>query len=167
MSTFSEKSSLQPAEVKFFPKSWLHPAEVKKKKRWWGVTIRMNSGVLRVARGGSGLKPLRLPCDSVGWFRRYQCSALLIYHSNLSMCGTFLQKSIHLPDNRGLLATPKEIYNLILNAVSLSVWWFQTATSIFCAKELYNPVFFLLSLHPLGTTLTVFFSFFFGFEDPT
>jgi len=46
--------------------------------------------------------------DSVDRFRRYRCSTLFNYHSNLSMCGTFL----HLPDNRRLLATPKLIYDL-------------------------------------------------------
>jgi len=45
--------------------------------------------------------------DSVGRFRRYWSSTLFNYHSNLSMSGTLLQKSIHLPDNCGLLATQK------------------------------------------------------------
>ena len=31
--------------------------------------------------------------DSVGRFRRYQCSTLFNHYSNLSMCGTILQKS--------------------------------------------------------------------------
>jgi len=59
--------------------------------------------------------------DSVGQFRRYQWSTLFNYDSNLSMCGTFLQKLIHLPDNRGLPPTPKETYDLNLNAVTLSL----------------------------------------------
>jgi len=88
--------------------------------------------------------------DSVGWFRRYWCSTLFNYHSNLSMCGTFLQKSIHLPDNRRLLATSKEINNLNVSAVTQRIWSCRTPTSTFCTKELYNPGFFLLSLHPLG-----------------
>ena len=80
----------------------------------------------------------------MGRFRRYRCSTLFNYHSNLSMCCTFLQKSIHLPDNRRSLVTPKKIYDLNLSAVTLSIWSFQTPTSIFCTKELYNPVFFFV-----------------------
>jgi len=80
--------------------------------------------------------------DSVGRFQRYRCSIPFNYHSNLSMCGTSLQNSIHPPDN-WLLATPKEICDLNLSAVTLSMWSFRTPISIFCTKELYNPVFFL------------------------
>jgi len=72
----------------------------------------------------------------------YSCSTPFNYHSNLSMCGTSLQNLIHLPDNCRLLATPKEICNLNLSAVTLSMWSFRTPISIFCTKELYNPVFF-------------------------
>jgi len=79
---------------------------------------------------------------SVGRFRRYRCSTLFNYHRNLSMCGTFLQKLIHLPDNRGLLATPKDIYDLNLSAVTLSICSFRTPTSIFCTEGWYNHVFF-------------------------
>jgi len=73
--------------------------------------------------------------DSVGRFRRYWSSTLVNYHSNLSMCDTFLQKSIHFPDNRGLLATLKEIYDLNLSAVTLSIWSFRTSTFIFCTQN--------------------------------
>jgi len=86
--------------------------------------------------------PLAHTGDSVGRFRRYQCSTPFNYHSNLSMCGTFLQKAIHIQDNCGLLATPKEIYDLNLSTVTLSIWLSQTPASNFCAKELYNPIFF-------------------------
>jgi len=70
------------------------------------------------------------------------------------MCGTFLQKSTHLPDNHGLLVTPKNIYDLNLSVVTLSIWSFQTLTSIFCTKELDCTILFfvLLSLHPLQRT---------------
>jgi len=71
------------------------------------------------------------------------------------MCSTFSQKSIHLQENRGLLATPKEIYNLNLSAVILSIGSFRTPASMFCTKELYNRGFFWLSLHPL---LTIYFA---------
>jgi len=93
--------------------------------------------------------------DSVGRFRRYWCSTLINYHSNLAFCGTFLQKSIHLPDNRRSLVTPKKIYDLNLSAVTLSIWSFRTPTSNFCTKDWYNPGFFLFSLHPRlqGTSL--------------
>jgi len=87
--------------------------------------------------------------DSVGRFRRDWCSTLFNYHSNLFMCGTFLQKSIHLLDNRRLLATPNEIYDLNLSAVTLSIWSFRTPTSIFCTEELYNPGFFCSASNPL------------------
>jgi len=82
---------------------------------------------------------------SVGRFRRYLYLTLFNHHSNLAMCGTLLQKSIHLPDNCGLLATPKEIYDLNLSAGTLRIWSFRSPTSI--TKKLYNPGF--LILHPL------------------
>ena len=93
-------------------------------------------------------------CDSMGRFRRYRCLTLFNYHSNFSMCGTFLQKSIHIPDNRGLLATSNEIYDLNLSAVTLSIWSSRTPASNFCTKELYNPIFFWLSLHPLAAVIS-------------
>jgi len=73
--------------------------------------------------------------DSVGRFRRYRCSTLFNYHSNLFMYGTVLQKSIHLPDNRGFLATPQDIYDLNVSAITLSICSFRTPTSIFGTKE--------------------------------
>ena len=48
----------------------------------------------------------------------------------------------HLPDNRRLLPTPKETYDMNLSAITkfiLSIWSFRTTTSIFGTKELYNP----------------------------
>jgi len=38
-------------------------------------------------------------------------------------CGTFLQKLLPLPENRGLLLIPEETYDLSLSAVTLSIWW--------------------------------------------
>ena len=113
-------------------------AELKKNFFWYPAQKKLSPGrMAETSRAGTG--------DSVGWFRHYRCSALLNYHSNLSVCCTFLQKSIHLPDNCGWLATPKEIYDLNLSAVTLNIWSFRTSTSIFCTKELYNPVFFSLA----------------------
>jgi len=77
--------------------------------------------------------------DSVGWFRRYHCSTLINYDCNLFMCGTFLKKMLHLLDNRKLLPTPKETYDLNLSEVILRISSFRTTTSIFSTKELYNP----------------------------
>jgi len=45
-------------------------------------------------------------------------SPLFKYDNNLFMCGTFLHKLIHLPDNRTFLSTPKETYDLNLSAVT-------------------------------------------------
>jgi len=114
-------------------------AEQKKKK------IKKSFGTQPKIKPSLGLMsqtPLAHTGDSVGRFRRYQCSTPFNYHSNLSMCGTFLQKAIHIQDNCGLLATPKEIYDLNLSTVTLSIWLSQTPASNFCAKELYNPIFF-------------------------
>jgi len=63
---------------------------------------------------------------SVGRFRRHHCSTLINYNSNLSMRNTFLKKMLPLPDNRELLPTPKETYDLILSAVTLRFWSFRT-----------------------------------------
>ena len=45
------------------------------------------------------------------------------------------KKLLPLPDNRGLLPTPKETYDLNSIAVTLSIWSFRTPISIFCTKE--------------------------------
>jgi len=46
--------------------------------------------------------------DSVSCFRRYGCwTESVHYHSNLSMRGTFLPKSIHLPDKSRITGDPK------------------------------------------------------------
>ena len=94
-------------------------------------------------------KSCGLNVNSMGRFRRYRCSTLFNYDSNLFMCGTFLQKSIHLPDNRRLLATPEQTYDLNLSSVTLSIRSFRTQTSIFSTTEMWNPVFSWLSLHSL------------------
>jgi len=90
--------------------------------------LPVKTGVWRLSKKG-GKKRFLVPSPKknpagAGWFKRLcpiraNPSAVFVvigvqpslfnYHSNLSMRGTFLQKLIHLPDNRGLLATPKEI----------------------------------------------------------
>jgi len=47
--------------------------------------------------------------DSVGRFRRHRWWFLINYDSNLSMCGTFLQKLVHLPEHHGLLTTQNDV----------------------------------------------------------
>jgi hypothetical protein len=44
-----------------------------------------------------------------------------------------------LPDNCGLLPTPKETYDLNVSADTMRISSFRISTSIFCTKELYNP----------------------------
>ena len=83
--------------------------------------------------------PLAGTGDSVGWFCRCLRSTLFNYDCNLFLCGTFLQRMLHLPDNRGLLPTPKETYVLNSIAVILRISSFRIPTSIFCTKDLYNP----------------------------
>jgi len=61
----------------------------------------------------------------------YQCLALIKNDSNLSVYGTFLIRLIPPPDIRVLLSTPKEIHNLNLSKVPLSIWSFRTPTTIF------------------------------------
>jgi len=53
-----------------------------------------NSGPIQWARGNSALRRRATPGDSVGWFRRYQCSTLFNYDWILSPCGTFLFRII-------------------------------------------------------------------------
>ena len=59
-----------------------------------------------------------------GWYWRLRgpisSFSVFNHHSNLAMCGTFLQKSIYLPDNCGLPATPKDIYDL--NLKTSKIW---------------------------------------------
>jgi len=106
------------------------------------ILITCHSAAWDMASGRMAQTPRAGTGDSVGRFRRYRWSTLINYNSNLSMCGTFLQKSIHLPDYCGLLATPKEIHDLNLSAVTLSIWLFRFPTLIFGTQELYNPCFF-------------------------
>jgi len=86
--------------------------------------------------------------DSVGQFRCYHCSNLIYYDSNVSMCDIILKKMLP-PNNRESLPTPKENYDLNLNAITLRIWSFQTRTSFFGTKELYRPGL-LPSPHPEG-----------------
>ena len=56
--------------------------------------------------------------DSVGRFRRYQCSTLFNHYSNLSMCGTILQKSqkrknIQIPSKGGPEPLENEINKIL------------------------------------------------------
>jgi len=127
-------------------RGWRLSAKGNKKHVFWYPAPKEPSlgRMAQTPRAGTG--------DFVGWFCRYWCSTLFNYDSNLSMCDTFLQKLIHLPDNRGLLATPKETYDFNVSAVTLSIWSFRTPTSIFGTKELNNPVSFWISLHPLNAT---------------
>jgi len=111
-------------------------AEQKKRenKKEFLVPNPKKHGLGRMAqtpRAGTG--------DSMGQFRRYQCSTLLNCNSYLSMCGTFLEKLLPPPDNRGLLPTQKKTYDLNLSAITFSNGSFRTPTAFFCTKELYNP----------------------------
>ena len=109
--------------------------EKNKKIIWYPAQKKTSPGrMAQTSRAGTG--------DSMGRFRRYRCSTLFNYNCNLSLCDTFLYKLLPLPDNRRLLPTPKETYDLNLSAVTLSIWSVRIPTSIFCTKELYNPVFF-------------------------
>ena len=85
----------------------------KEKKRLFGTQPKKKSSPDRMTkspRDGTG--------DSIGWFFRYQWSTLIIYDSNLSMCGTFLKKLLPLPDIYELLSIQKETYHLNLSAVT-------------------------------------------------
>jgi len=93
------------------------------------------------ASGRMAQTPLAGTGDSVGWFCRCLRSTLFNYDCNLFLRGTFLQRLLPLPDNRGLLPTPKETYDLNSIAVILRISSFRIPTSIFCTKELYNPGF--------------------------
>ena len=64
----------------------------KKTKRFFGTQPKKKPSPGRMSQ-----RPLAHIGDSVGRFRRYRCETLFNYHSNLSMCETFLQESIHLP----------------------------------------------------------------------
>jgi len=86
--------------------------------------------------------------DTVGWFRRYRWSILINCDSNRLMRGTSLVKLIS-PTNNPELQERPAIW-IWMQLVTLNNWSFCTPTSIFGTNELYNPVFFLLSLHPLG-----------------
>jgi len=83
-------------------------------------------------------KRLGSTSDSVGQFRRYQCSTLFNYDKNISMCGTCLIKLLSPREFRGL-TNLKETHDLSLSAVSLTIWSLRTPTTICCTKELYNP----------------------------
>jgi len=100
---------------------------------WWHykpTNQRTNPGqVAQTPLAGTG--------DSVGWFRRCLCSILFNY--NLSLRGTFCERMLPLPDNCGLLPTPKETYDLNVSADTMRISSFRISTSIFCTKELYNP----------------------------
>ena len=61
------------------------------------------------------------------------------------MGGIFLKKLLPPPDNRGLLPTLKETYDLNLSAITLSIWSFRTPTSIFLPTNFTILVYF----HPL------------------
>ena len=74
-----------------------------------------------------GLEPESAPpSDSAGRFRRYRCSTLFNYNSNLCMCGTFLMKLIPPQDNCRLLPTIKVKPNL-----NLRTWSFRAPATIF------------------------------------
>ena len=60
--------------------------------------------------------------DSISRFRRYHCSTLMKYNSNLSMCCNFFKKMLPLPDNRKLLSTPRRTYDLNFSTVTLRIW---------------------------------------------
>ena len=72
---------------------------------------------------------------SVGRFLRYRCSTLFNYNCNLSLSGTILQRLLPLPDNCGLLPTPKETFNLNLSAFNLRILSFRIPTSIDCTNN--------------------------------
>ena len=72
--------------------------------------------------------------DSVGRFRRYRCSTLFNFDSNLSMCGTFLIKL--LPQTPSIFVDYCHVtYNLNLRAATLNMWSFRIPTAIFCSKN--------------------------------
>jgi len=73
--------------------------------------------------------------DSVGWFRSYWCSALFNYDKTFSIRGTFSPKLIHLPDNHGLLPTPKETYDLNLSAITREFGHFEPQHGFFVPKN--------------------------------
>ena len=64
------------------------------------------------------------------------------------MCVTFVKKWLSPPDNCKLLPTPQETYDLNLSEFTARNLSFRTPTSIFGAKELYNPG--LLPSHQRG-----------------
>ena len=103
-------------------------SEAKKKKNckiFW-YTAQKNPRLGRMGqtpRAGTG--------DSVGRFRRYHCSTLMNYNSNLSMCGTFMMTLLPLPDIRVLLPTPKEEKEKKKKEMGT----FRTSTAMFCTKN--------------------------------
>ena len=101
---------------------------------WYPAQKKISLGrMVQTPRAGTG--------DSVGRFRRHHCSTLINYDSNLSMCGTVLKKLLPPPDNRELMPTPREAYDLDLRAVTREFGHStpRTLTWIFCIKQLYNP----------------------------
>jgi len=103
-----------------------------KKSFWYPTKIKHGVGQMaQTPRAGTG--------DSMGQFRRCRCSTLLNYNSYLSICGTFLEKMLPPPDNRGLLPTPTKTDNVNLSAITLNNGSFRTPTAIFGTDELYNP----------------------------
>jgi len=103
----------------------------------------------KIFRYPKKIQPMPDGSNASGWYGwlRGLISLLSVFNSvQLSQQSFhvwhFLTRIDPSSDNRGLLATPKEIYDLNLSAVTLSTWSFQTPTSIFRTKELYNPVFF-------------------------
>jgi len=87
-----------------------------KKKDFFGT--RPSGPKPKTSPGRMAQTPLAGAGDCVGRFRRYLCSTQFNCNCNLSLCGTFLQRLLPLPDNCGLLPTPKETYDLSFECTS-------------------------------------------------
>ena len=75
--------------------------------------------------------------DSLGWFRRCECSTLLNYYSNLSMCDTFLIELLPPVDNRRLLTNPKETFDLNWSPATLII---SHPNTDFLYQKIVHPV---------------------------
>jgi len=105
-----------------------------KRKREKKMSTQPKHGGKKTGPHRMAQKPRAGMSDSVGRFRRYRCSTLFNFDSNLSMCGTFLIKL--LPQTLSIFVDYCHVtYNLNLRAATLNMWSFRIPTAIFCNKN--------------------------------